>query len=333
VLNDVKGCSDFLRQMELQASLPAEIVIVDAGSTDGTWEYIKNYVSPNSLSIRVAQEPGCNIARGRNLAIINSAYDIIASTDIGCIWEPEWLAELVAPLFADEDCQAVMGSWCVRWEDQKTPWAKVDPLLHNSLEFKATPNSHASSRAIAYRKSLWEKIGGYPEDLTLAGDDLVFVLLLHCITDKVKAAPIPRCIWLRPQRFLLLLKEAKRNFYGGAEAGIWLHYFILVGGRILVEWLIFVGLILAFLLKSPKATVLNFVAFVFLLSILRAITWVKLWLSINKRGRRLNIAHLIVLDCATRLWALLGYIEGFFHGAKHCQECRKRLRAVGIGWW
>ena len=245
VLNDRQGCVSFFEQMEAQVLLPDEIVIVDGGSTDGTWEFLHCYQPSKSYSLNVFQEKKCNVARGRNLAIASAKYDIIVSTDIGCTWESQWLQELAQPLIHNEQMEAVMGSWQVRLEDLKSDWAKVEYALLDRPKLIANQTSHASSRSIAYRKSLWGKIGGYPEDLTLAGDDMVFALLLHQHTTNVGYSPIPRCYWERPSTLKSFCKESRRNFLGGGEAGIWLNYGILTGGRLAIEIILtLTGLIL-----------------------------------------------------------------------------------------
>jgi glycosyltransferase involved in cell wall biosynthesis len=70
VLNDRKGCADFFEQMKLQTLLPSEIVIVDGGSKDGTWEYIEEKAARSgAIPFQVFQDVGCNVARGRDIAI------------------------------------------------------------------------------------------------------------------------------------------------------------------------------------------------------------------------------------------------------------------------
>jgi hypothetical protein len=275
----------------------------------------------------------CSPARGRNLAVERSAHAIIVSTDIGCDWDPEWLAELARPLETDPGVEAVMGSWRVDWQAQQTPWAQADPLLRGGLEHVATPQTHASNRAIAYRKALWQRVGGLPSDLTFSGDDMVFALLLHRAAKRVAAAPVPRCVWDRPQTFQALLKEARRNFRGSAEAGLWLDYLGLVGGRILVEWLGVAGLVLAGAFGAAPGTSLGWAAVVLLLLAWRVRSWLGFWRLVRQRGGGARLWQVAALDYATRLWALRGYLEGLRHGAKCCRECRQRVRAAGIGWW
>lgn len=328
VLNDKQGCAAFFSQMEGQTYLPNEIVIVDGGSTDGTWKFLQNYQPNKSYSLRVFQEIGCNVARGRNLAIAHAQNDIIVSTDIGCTWEPQWLEEIAKPLLENKQLDAVMGSWQVRWEDLKGDWAKVEYAFLNEPKLIATPKSHASSRSIAYRKSLWEKIGGYPEDLTLAGDDMVFALLLHQITNSVTCAPIPRCYWQRHVTLKSFCKEARRNFVGGGEAGIWLNYGILVGGRLLLEiMLLFIGFIWL-LFASQTWIVVIFISGFIISTGERFMGLIPAIRGFNAYGYRDGWLRIAVFEYAIKFWSIVGYWEGFWRGLKHCNQCRERLNSL-----
>ena len=325
VLNDRQGCEAFFEQMEAQTMLPDEIVIVDGGSKDGTWEFLQTYQTTKGYTLKAIQDIGCNVARGRNMAIAESAYNIIVSTDVGCIWEAQWLSELVQPLLDNEQIEAVMGSWQVRWQDLTSDWAKVEYALLGQPQLIATPQSHASSRAISYRKSLWSRIGGYPEDLTLAGDDMVFALLLHQSTDRVACAPIPRCYWERPVTLQSFCKEARRNFFGGGEAGIWFKHGLFVSGRLFLEALLLISALCFFLLSQTMDIGLILVG-LFLVSFIHRL--IRLMPAINylqdfnylERWRRI-----VLFEYSTKFWGIIGYWKGFMTGAKNCTECRKRL--------
>jgi glycosyltransferase involved in cell wall biosynthesis len=328
VLNDQQGCAAFFTQMEAQTYLADEIVIVDGGSKDGTWEFLLNYKPNQPYSLQVTQEIGCNVARGRNLAIAQAQHEIIVSTDIGCAWEPQWLEELARPLLEDSQLEAVMGSWQVRWEDLKSDWAKIEYALLDGPKFIATPKSHASSRSIAYRKCLWEKIGGYPEDLTLAGDDMVFALLLHQIAERVSCAPVPRCYWERPITLKSFCKEARRNFRGGGEAGIWLKYGLLVGGRLLLEpLLLLIGCVWLLFASPIWVGAVFLIAFIILVG-LRVARLVPAIERFNAYGYSHKWLSILFFEYLIKFWSVVGYWEGFFSGLQQCQECRERLRSL-----
>ena len=82
VKNEEKSINILLESILSQNKMPNEIVIVDGGSIDKTIEIIKEY--KDSLPIKLIQKKGINVPRGRNIAIANSKYPIIAVTDGGC---------------------------------------------------------------------------------------------------------------------------------------------------------------------------------------------------------------------------------------------------------
>lgn len=333
VLNDLESCKLFMQQMLRQNRRPDEIVIVDAGSKDGTWEWMQEMTKSSLIPFVAHQETKCNVARGRNLAIERSRHDIIVSTDLGNEWSPEWLEELVIPLEQQPDCQAVMGSWEVRYADLKGDWAKTEYAISNGLRFVATPQSDASSRAISYRKSLWQKIGGYPEDLTFSGDDLAYSFLLHRTTDKIACAPIPRCFWERHEKLKAFCKESRRYQRGTAEAGLSLNYGVLVGGRLLVEALCAVlGLVLV---TTPSTRLVG--GGLCLMALASVVLRLRRVLPAAKRAQGLGVSQpfrrVLVFEYLIRYWGVVGYWEGFFGGRHKCAKCRNRIRQAGVGWW
>lgn len=331
VLNDKSGTQIFLEQMEAQTRHPEEIVIVDGGSKDGTRELLEHYAQAGKLKLYLYVEPGCNVARGRNLAIENAHFDLIASTDIGCEWDAEWLEELVAPLEADRAIDYVVGSWAVKSSSLQTPWAKTEFVLKGGYVFVATPRSDATSRSIAYRKSAWDQVGRYPEDLTLAADDSTFNLLLKKHQFQAAAAPAIRCYWHRFETLRQFLKESRRNFYGDGEAFIARKHFVLVGGRLALELLGLLSGVLCFGLFS--GTVGYYLGGFGLL--IPGLSVAQRALRFQAKARQLKqmqvnvpLLRVLTLDYLTKIWGLWGYILGFIHGTKACRECRQRLHGV-----
>ena len=79
--NEMRSFPRWKANMQAQTRFPDEIVIVDAFSTDGTWEAITDWAKEDSR-ITAIQEKG-NAAHGRNFAIQNAKYDHVISTDMG----------------------------------------------------------------------------------------------------------------------------------------------------------------------------------------------------------------------------------------------------------
>lgn len=331
VLNDREGVQAFFAAMARQNRQPDEIVIVDGGSSDGTWQALEAEAAKpgGAVPVIVSHEAGCNVARGRDLAIEISTGKIIVSTDIGCEWDPEWLEELVAP-FEGEDGDAVdvvVGSWAVRKEDAKSDWARVEFARRYPFRLEATPESLGINRSIAYRREVWEKVGGYPQDLTLAADDVVFDLIIRQPKwgFRFAAAPTVRCYWERHETLAQFAKEERRNFFGAAEAGIWMRHFVLVGGRLLFEGLAAasgLGLLIFAPWKWTGAGLLILVG----LSLAGRLR------SLAPAAQRLRIMEverpwlrLLAFEYATKIRGMQGYLAGMGSGAKRCYETRRRL--------
>lgn len=325
VLNDRQGVLAFFSRMEQQTRRPDEIVVVDAQSTDGTWEVLREEAARTDQPWKLlAWQESCNVARGRNRAIAAASHEAIVSTDIGCDWEPEWLEELVAPLLAKHDVEVVIGSWAVPKDSVVTPWGKTEYAFRPSSKLEAKPESQGTSRSIAYRKTAWKKLGGYPEDLTLAADDTCFDRLVKKHRLVSAAAPRIRCYWHRHSKLKGFLKEEWRYFYGDGEAGLHMKHFVLVGGRLAVEAL---GLI-ALPLCAFEAVRLPALVFV----VAGAISCVT---RIRRLGRAVALLRaegvdrpwlrLIVFEYLTKCYGLAGYVRGYWRGLWHCQDIRRRL--------
>ena len=189
VLNEGHSIHRLMRSMAAQTCLPDEVVIVDGGSRDDTVTIIQSYT--DRLPIRVLVEPGCNISAGRNRAIAAARGDIIAVTDAGVQLAPDWLAHLVQPLLDEPAVQVVGGFFDAEATTvfERAMGATVLPLVDEINPATFLP----SSRSIAFRKTAWEAVGGYPEWLDYC-EDLIFDL-------RLKAHP-PSTNLPRPQSFI-----------------------------------------------------------------------------------------------------------------------------------
>src|SRR5438105_2795368 len=109
VFNEADNIETVIRSLLGQTCPPAEIVIVDGGSTDGTPQVIdKLRRDCGKSSLRCLVRPGANISQGRNAAIEAAAHDLIAVTDAGVKLLPDWLEKLTAP-FSSPGVEVVAG--------------------------------------------------------------------------------------------------------------------------------------------------------------------------------------------------------------------------------
>jgi len=157
VLNEEKNIEKFLNSILNQTTKSDEIIIVDGGSKDKTYDILKKYAKKNK-KIRVFQEKDINISKGRNYAIEKAKNDIIISTDAGTEFKKDWLENLIRNFKGD------------------VGFGQTLPLIKNNFQkilSKKMKQRFGSSRNIIFKKSVWKKIGGYPEDLNMA-EDTVF---------------------------------------------------------------------------------------------------------------------------------------------------------------
>ncbi len=167
VWNESRSIARLLNSLTAQTRPPDEIVICDGGSTDDTVTQIEAFAQNSPVPIRLLVRPGANISAGRNAAIEAATGDVIAVTDAGVRLSPQWLEKIVAP-FEDPEIQTVAGFFV---PDPQTTFemamgATVLPTLPEIVPDKFLP----SSRSVAFRKSAWEAVGGYPEWLDYCED-------------------------------------------------------------------------------------------------------------------------------------------------------------------
>lgn len=193
--------------------LPDEIVMVDGGSTDDTVPTIRECIPSAPISVRLIETGGCNISQGRNLAIKNAEFDLIACTDMGCLIAPDWLERILRPLCEDATVDVVGGYY---EPIRRTPFQ--DCYYH--LTYKPSlDKSHflPSSRSIAFRRRVWEEVGGYPEHMTTA-EDTAFDLRIRKCGFKEVLAEDARVQWEARDSFSSLFRQ---YFRYGQGAGSW----------------------------------------------------------------------------------------------------------------
>jgi glycosyltransferase involved in cell wall biosynthesis len=214
VLDEVATVDELLNSIARQTRPPDEVVIVDGGSRDGTWERLLAW--GGRLPLRPLRAEGANIARGRNLAIGAAGGELIAVTDAGVRLDPCWLEKLLGRVRPGVD--VVAGFFR---PDAHTAFevAMGATVLPDRAEIK--PDSFLpSSRSVLFRRSAWETAGGYPEWLDYC-EDLVFDLALKRAGCRFVFAP-EAVAWFRPRGSL---RAFFRQYFlyarGDGKADLW----------------------------------------------------------------------------------------------------------------
>jgi GT2 family glycosyltransferase len=91
--NRADGLAEVLTLLRAQDHEPAEVVVVNGPSTDGTAALLAS-----TPDVKVVDCPEANIAVARNLGVAAAAGDVVAFLDDDTLPEPDWLSSIVAAL-------------------------------------------------------------------------------------------------------------------------------------------------------------------------------------------------------------------------------------------
>ncbi len=229
VRNEEAALPALLASLAAQERPPDEIVIADGGSTDGTIPLLRAFAAGRPESVIPAKAgaqcpvvllelPEANIAQGRNAAIQAAGGDVIAVTDAGVSLPPYWLAELARPLEERPEVDMVAG---YSRADPKTRFEELLAATTLPLVSEVREESYlASSRTVAFRRSLWERAGGYPEWLDYC-EDVVFDRNCQAAGARVVFQPAAS-VRFRPRPDLrAFFTQYYRYARGDGKANLW----------------------------------------------------------------------------------------------------------------
>ena len=216
VLNEGDSIHHLMDSIKRQTHQPDEIVIVDGGSQDNTLAILQSYAK--QLPLRLLVEEGCNISQGRNRAIAAAAGDVIAVTDAGVRLADDWLEKIARPLLEHSRFGGVGGFFRA---DPQTAFEAALGAVALPLESEIDPKTFLpSSRSAAFRKTAWERVGGYPEWLDFC-EDLVFDIRLRAVGGGFAFAP-NALVYFRPRQSLRQFwQQYFRYARGDGKAHLW----------------------------------------------------------------------------------------------------------------
>jgi GT2 family glycosyltransferase len=217
LFNETDSLEGWLDSLARQTRGPDEIVLVDAGSSDGTVERLRAQARRDSR-IRLHVIPGLNVPQGRNEAIRRAENALIAVTDAGTLLEPEWLERLLVPIEGHPEI-AVSGGFSL--PDGRTPFEYALATIITPRITEVDPDRYLpSSRSVAYRRQWWERVGGYPDWLR-SGEDLVLGLRLKAAGARFAVAPDALVRWHPRPTLREFFKQYRHYARGDGHGHLW----------------------------------------------------------------------------------------------------------------
>lgn len=155
--NRVGYLPDLIECFERQTTTDFELVIVDNGSSDGTFDELLKVQATTSLEMR-ALRLGTNRGPGggRNAGVALTTAPIVVLTDDDALPTPDWLARLVA-CFDDPDVVVAQG----RVEPEPTTRDQMGAFDHTISVEGPTPFFETCN--VAYRRDAFDRAGGFDE--------------------------------------------------------------------------------------------------------------------------------------------------------------------------
>lgn len=157
-------CLDSLRKQDLDKKY-FEVIVVDNASTDKTAQVAKKYpfklISEPTRSVVLARQAGVNASRG----------EILVSADADTSYPPSWLSRIKHDFEVNPNAVGVVG-WIY--------FTGTPTLFNMSIGFNQQINLFISKYSrkfplafaanMAFKRSAFDKLGGYPTHLPELGD-------------------------------------------------------------------------------------------------------------------------------------------------------------------
>lgn len=165
----IEKCISSLKNQDLDKSM-YEIIVVDNGSTDNTYELAKN------MGIKVLKEPQRGVTHARNMGAEHASGEILVFPDADCLYPQDWLTRIVN-IFKESPSLDALGGTFVFYD--ATPlWEKVSVASKRFVY-------HIAGGNMAVRKMAFQQVGGFDTRYNI-GEELLLELKLRDLKKKVK---------------------------------------------------------------------------------------------------------------------------------------------------
>jgi len=198
VRNGLPYLEELLSALEMQeCTEPWEVVVADNGSTDATASVVRGWADRNGLFRLVDASEVRGPGAARNAGVRAAKGDLLVFCDADDVVQPGWLNAHVAALTESAIVGGVFDSWSLNGLAAPSPLTHSIPSALSQFGFLPA----VISANLALRRSVFEEVGGFAEDLMTGEDiDLSWRLQLRgytCVvrTDAVVARRARQGFW------------------------------------------------------------------------------------------------------------------------------------------
>ena len=148
------------RILELRCRAPWQLIVVDNGSTDATWSWLRTIGPPCGATFEALQEPAAGLSRARNAGVRAARGQIVAFTDDDCYPTGSYLNDLL-DVFASPEID-YCGGRVLLYDSKDLPvtiQTSVTPLLFPPKTFIPPGAIHGAN--MAFRRRVLETTGPF----------------------------------------------------------------------------------------------------------------------------------------------------------------------------
>jgi len=210
VRSEARTIKPLLDSLFAQTRRPDEVVVCD-----GTVETVESYAR-RGLPVKVLRAGDALPGRARNLAIREARGDLIALTDAGIRLDPHWLEHLLEPFANPSPPEVVYGRFepvTASFRQRSIALAFVAPTD------RRTGLRTPSAASMAMRRTVWEDLGGFREDLRSA-EDLIFMRRVSTSGFSVQYAPNAVVFWNPPCTYIGTFRRFAAYSHSNIRAGL-----------------------------------------------------------------------------------------------------------------
>jgi len=275
--NNIKRCVESL----LDSDYPNdkyEIIIVNDRSEDNTLNILKEYEEHIKIINIIEKNPHQNL-QGKvgaiQAGIENSKGELLLFTDADCRVHKKWI-ETISKLFNEYGVDfiasfALIESDSIFGKIQGVEWVMTNTMAAGEVGVGSPYGCYGNN--ISYRKSAYEKIGGYKNIKFSVTEDLALLQAMNNNNKRVKYICNPEAVvYTLPEKSIKdLLNQQKRWILGGlalklkatfyvlTSISIWLSIFVnlFFGNYYLVGLTVFIKLLGDLIVLLPSLKQLN----------------------------------------------------------------------------